>query len=129
MNFDAINQLALVLVDRQDESLLGQALEYARLGATLQRDVRTDAGRNALATLARVLHQGGDLAAARRVIDQLLGSGQLPPHAAYYAAEIHSAEGANDVALKLVDAALNSPRRFPEQSAAEGLQQRLRAAD
>lgn len=125
MNFDAINQLALILVDRGDKAMLGQALEYARLNAILQSDIRSDAGRNAMSTLARVLHFGDDDTAARRAIDAVLNSGQIPPHAAYYAAEIYHEAGAIDVALKLVDAAVSSPRSFPEKSAAKQLQVKL----
>ncbi|TVP96668.1 MAG: tetratricopeptide repeat protein [Planctomycetaceae bacterium] len=127
LNFDAINQLALVLVDQGDKALLGQALDYARLGVLLHADVRSETGRNAMSTFARVLYFGGDQAAARRAIDTVLSSGQLPPHAAFYAAEIYHEAGNAEVALKLVDAAVNSPRSFPEKSAAKQLLEELQA--
>ncbi len=126
MNFEAINHLALALVDQQDESLHGQAIEYARLNATLHPDARSELGRNALATLAWALFRAGDHATARRVIDQVVGSGQFPPHAAYYAAEIYWANGAKDAAVKLAEAAVKSPRSFPEQDAAKQLLDRPR---
>lgn len=124
-NFDATNHLALALAAQEDNAKLRQALEYAQLNARAHRDLRSNLGRTAGATLAWVQLKTGNQQAARKTIEQVLKSGQFPPQAGYYAAEIYRAAGANELAKKLVGAAVASPRDFPEKSSARELSKSL----
>ncbi|MDY0166293.1 MAG: hypothetical protein RBS80_07100 [Thermoguttaceae bacterium] len=120
-NFDATNHLALSLIAQEDEAKHRQALEYAQLNVRTHRDLRTEQGRTAAATLAWVLFRTGNVAAAQQAIGPVVTAGRFPPQTGYYIAAIYHAAGARDFAEKVLAASLKSPRAFPDRKAAEEL--------
>lgn len=125
-NFDAIQQLALSLIDQDDPIKHRLAIEYADLNRRANSDLRTDAGRTAAGTYAWTLFRTNNVSAARQVISSVLQAGQFSPQISYYAAEIFAASGDTDLAGKLAQASIDSTRTFPERGRAEQLRIRLR---
>jgi tetratricopeptide (TPR) repeat protein len=124
-NFDAIHQLALSLTAQDDPKKQRLAVEYADLNRRANADMRTDAGRTAAGTCAWTLYRNQNLPAAQQVLVAVLQAGQFSPQVSYFAAEILAASGDRDLAGKLAQASIDSPRTFPERARAAELTKRL----
>ncbi|MEO2012787.1 MAG: hypothetical protein ABGZ53_00295 [Fuerstiella sp.] len=120
-NFIASNELALALLAMDGRKKHQQATQYAQVHSGRHKDLRTVVGRQAAATLAYGLHKLGRTAAAERVIQQVITSGEVSPQIGYFAAVIFRNCGRRDVAKQLLQKSLSSYIAFPEQESARQL--------
>jgi tetratricopeptide (TPR) repeat protein len=124
-SFIASNELALTLLAINDPEKHRQAVQYAQVNAGRYKDIRTAVGQQAAATLAYGLHQIDQTAAADRIIQQVITSGEVSPQTGYFAAVIFKKRGHNDVARQLLQKSLSSYIAFPEQQSAKQLLEEL----
>ncbi|GAB5407333.1 MAG: hypothetical protein Aurels2KO_55640 [Aureliella sp.] len=121
-SFDAMNGLALSLLEQESVEKHRRALQHAQLLAKTNPDPRTPRGRAAGATLAWALFKNGQIKLARKAMNAAITTGQVSPEIGYFAAKIFAHEDADlDLAIKLLSAALESPIGFPERSDAKSL--------
>ena len=120
-SFAASNELALSLMAQDDDQKHKQALQYAQVNATRYKDPRTSQGREAAATFAWGLHKVGQDAAAEKVIQQVITSGEVSPQIGYFAAMIFKSRGRVDIAQQLLQRAVGSVVAFPEEQSAQKL--------
>lgn len=119
--FVASNELALSLLAQDNVEKHKQALQYAQVNTGRYKDLRTGRGREAAATLAYGLHRVGQDAAAERVIQKVITSGEVAPQIGYFAAMIYKSRGRLDIAQQLLRKSLDSYIAFPEQESAQKL--------
>ena len=124
-SFIASNELALSLLAMDAPEKHRQAVQYAQVNAGRYKDIRTSVGRQAAATLAYGLHRIGQTAAAGRIIQQVITSGEVSPQIGYFAAVIFRAGGRSAVAKQLIQKSLGSYIAFPEQASAKLLLKRI----
>ncbi len=119
-NFAASNNLALALVEQDDEQKRRRALEYATANAR-QNPRATEA----LSTYGWVQYRLGNVEEADRVLQAAAGTGTLSPDTAYYLAVVASERGREEQAVQLLNAALNTTQPFSNRQEAQALLQRL----
>jgi tetratricopeptide (TPR) repeat protein len=98
------NHLALVLIESEQESLRGRALQIAEV------NTRNNTGTSdAWATLGYIQFRLGDLAAAEKSLATSVQNGKLSRDAAFYLAKIKQSLGNKEEAKKLYDTAMSLP--------------------
>jgi tetratricopeptide (TPR) repeat protein len=110
-SFAVGNHLALVLIESDQESLRGRALQIAEVNSrNNQRSV------DAWATLGYIQFRLGDLVAAEKSLNTSVQNGKLSRDAVFYLAKIKQSLGNKDEAKKLYDTAMSLPGPvfFPE---------------
>jgi len=115
-NFAASNNLALALVEQNDESKKRRALEYAQSNARQYPRV-VEAG----STYGWVLYKLDRLDEAERVLRQTATSGNLSADTAYYIAQVSADRGRKEEAKQLLESALKSKRPFSKREEAQAL--------
>ena len=123
-NFQALNQLSLVLIEQEDEADKKRALEFAEWLARMA--VRTPQAAEANATLGWIQYRTGRNAEAERTLSTLT---TFNPETAYFAANVLRDRGRTADALKLLDFALQQDRPFVYRDEAEALRSKLKAQD
>ncbi|MEK6238307.1 MAG: tetratricopeptide repeat protein, partial [Planctomycetales bacterium] len=103
-NFDAGNQLALVLVEQEDEGKRRRALELAEVNA---RQYPRSAA--ALSTLGWVYYRLGRLDDSVKVLQAAVSGGRGTSETAYYLAHVQADRGQLADAKKLLEGALRAP--------------------
>jgi tetratricopeptide (TPR) repeat protein len=98
------NHLALVLIESEQESLRGRALQIAEVNS--RNNPQTV---DAWATLGYIQFRLGDSAAAEKSLGKSLQNGKLSRDAAFYLAKIKQSLGNKDEAKKLYDTAMSLP--------------------
>ncbi len=119
-NFAASNNLALALIEQDDEQKRRRALEYATANAR-QNPRATEA----LSTYGWVQYKLGNIEEADRVLQAAAGTGTLSPDTAYYLAVVGAQRGRKDQAIQLLTAALNTTQPFSQRQEAQVLLQQL----
>ncbi len=124
-----LNQIAIALAEQDDPKKRQTAAEYAQMANKLYGDRSTVLGRDSLVVLAWVLYRLERLPEAVQVVGQALGSGGVNNDVSYFAAKILHESGRNDVALQLLNAALDdNTRLFPNRKDAQDLRGKVLAA-
>jgi uncharacterized protein HemY len=106
-NFGASNQLALVLIEQEDDTKRRKAAQLAEMNA---RQYPKSA--EALATLGWIAYRLGQLDNAEQLLRQAASGGQLSAEAAYYLAQVLITRGKNDEATALLTGAIAAPGSF-----------------
>ncbi len=119
-NFAASNNLALALIEQDDEQKRRLALEYATVNAR-QNPRATEA----LSTYGWVQYKLGNIDEADRVLQAAAGTGALSPDTAYYLAVVSAEKGRRDQAVQLLNAALNTTQPFSQRQEAQVLLKQL----
>jgi len=120
LNFLAINQLALVLIEEGNEPASRRALEFAELNSRLNPN-KTEA----TATLGWIHYRMGHSAEAERAFGAVMNTGSLHAEAAYFLANLLRDQGRTDQATGLLDSALSSERPFVYRREAQDLLTKL----
>ncbi|MCR4412212.1 MAG: tetratricopeptide repeat protein [Thermoguttaceae bacterium] len=121
-NFSATNNLALALVEQDEESKKRMALDYAQINARVGPD-RPEAN----ATLGWVYYRLGRIDEAENALRKSLSiAGQPSPDTAYYFARVLNDRGRKEEARRLLDLALKAKSPFPMRPEAEALAAELR---
>ena len=115
-NFAAVIELAIVLGNI--DGMESRAIRYAQLAYRLQPDLRTSTGRNAAIALAWLLHRFGGKPQAEQILQQAISNGSISVESTYFAAIMLQADNP-EAAKKLLTAALDSKRVFPNQQHAK----------
>jgi tetratricopeptide (TPR) repeat protein len=126
INFAAINNLALTLIEQSDANRRRRALEFAQVNTRLYPDLRLATGREAAVTVAWVLHHFGRHAEAARQLTMAGRAGNLSSESTYYAARILATQGNREGARKLLEQVLLGRQVFPHRDDAERLLEELR---
>ena len=103
-SFPIGNNLALVLIESDQESLRSRALQIAEVN--VRNNPRLV---DAWATLGYVQFRLGDVASAEKSLNSSVQNGQLSRDAAFYLAKIKQSMGSKDEAKKLYDMAMTLP--------------------
>ncbi len=119
-NFAASNNLALALIEQDDEQKRRRALEYATANAR-QNPRATEA----LSTYGWVQYKLGNIDEADRVLQAAAGTGSLSPDTAYYLAVVAAQQGRKEQAIQLLNAALNTTQPFSQRQEAQVLLDQL----
>ncbi len=118
-DFQAINQLALVLVEQQDKAKRDRALQLAAMSVQLYPE-----SAEAYATLGWVYYRLGKLDAAERALQTAASGGVMSLDTSYYLAHVLRDRGREDEAKQLLKKAVDSPGSFTfRQEAREWLNQ------
>ena len=113
---DAVNMLALSLIESEDVGKQGRALELATLNQRMYPNSPT-----ATATLGWINYRRGRMVEAERAFQAVVASNNLAPVAAYYLATFLNQQGNFAGAKNLLDQALSSQDYFMFRQAAEEL--------
>jgi tetratricopeptide (TPR) repeat protein len=119
-NFAASNNLALALIEQDDDQKRRRALEYATANAR-QNPRATEA----LSTYGWVQYKLGNVDEADRVLQGAAGTGTLSPDTAYYLAVVSAEKGRKEQAVQLLNAALNTTQPFSQRQEAKVLLDQL----
>ena len=119
-NFAASNNLALALIEQDDDQKRRRALEYATANAR-QNPRATEA----LSTYGWVQYKLGNVDEADRVLQGAAGTGTLSPDTAYYLAVVSAEKGRKEQAVQLLNAALNTTQPFSQRQEAQVLLDQL----
>ncbi len=126
-NAAVLNQLAITLATQDSVDKRKQAAEFAQMATKLFPDARNSVGRESAVTLAYVLLQLDKADAAKQQLMTALQGGGVTGDAAYFAAAIFHATGQSDVAVRILEDALeNSRGLFPMRPQAEALLQKIK---
>ena len=115
-NFAASNNLALALIEQDDQAKKLRALEYAQSNARQYPKV-AEAG----STFGWILYKLGKINEAEQVLRQTISGGSLSPDTAYYIAQVSADRGQKDQAKALLESALKTKRPFSMRPDAEAL--------
>jgi len=119
-SFPASNNLALALVEQDDEAKKRRALEVAQNNA--QQYPRLA---EAASTYGWVLYRNGQRDRAEQALRLAASSGNISPDTAYYLAEVLNAGNRPDDAKVLLKAALDTKRPFSKKKDATALLEKL----
>ena len=119
-NFAASNNLALALIEQDDENKRRRALEYATANAR-QNPRATEA----LSTYGWVQYKLGNIDEADRVLQAAAGTGALSPDTAYYLAVVAAQKGRKEQAIQLLNAAIKATQPFSQRQEAQVLLKQL----
>ncbi|MBQ2789933.1 MAG: tetratricopeptide repeat protein [Thermoguttaceae bacterium] len=117
-SFEALNGLALALLDQRNKEKLAQARAIAAKNYRAYPD-----SQDAAATYAWTLFLSGSAREADAIFGPMLESGQFSPTVAYYLAEIANFRDDKSLALTLLDLALRQKGNFPKRAAAVELRE------
>ncbi len=124
-NFEAMNHLALTLIDATDEKERIRALGYAQLNAQIRSARSSRPAGEATVTLAWVLFRLGHADGAERVLQAILNSGPISSESDYYAAVMLHDRGRADISRKILQTALVRGSQFPGRPEAEHMLEHL----
>ena len=119
-DFSATNNLALALVEQDDNNKKRQALGYAE--SNFKNSPNSP---DASSTYGWVLYRNGRVTDAERVLRKTAASGNYSPDTAYYIAQVSAERSRPDEAKRLLQAALRSRRPFAMRREAEALLKKL----
>ena len=120
-NFTAMNELALLYAEKEDDDKRRQALEFAALNA--QKNSQNSV---ALSTLGWVLHNVGRENEAVQSMMAAVKAGQLTQESAYYMAVVLEKNGNNAEARAFLESTLANKQPFPVRDNAEKLLAKLK---
>ncbi len=122
----ALNQMAISLVEQNNDDKQRKAVEYAEMCNRMYADRNQMTGREASITLGWVLYKLGRVADAAQQVQAALSSGGVGPEAAYFAAVILHDRGQSEVSKALLEQTLKGNNRlFPNREKAEQLLEEL----
>jgi tetratricopeptide (TPR) repeat protein len=119
-NFAASNNLALALVEQNDEGKKRRALEYA------VNNMQQTNGAEAAATYGWVLYKLGRLDEAEKALQAAISGGPVSPDTAYYIARLNVDRGREAQARDALESALRSGTSFSMQPEAKALLEQLK---
>ena len=120
-NSQAINQLALTLIERPDDASHKRAQEFAELSAR----VNPKSG-DALAALGWVQYKMGRLSEATRTLMSSTTLGNMSPESYFFVANILREEGRTADAAKVLDSVLSADQPFAYRKQANVLREKLK---
>ena len=121
-NLTVILQLALSLVEQAaDPRKQNQALEWARLASSVNKDVKQPQARESLATLGWILDKLGRTNEAGQAIQRAVSGGRLGAESTYFSAKILNDGGRGEVARQLLQQVVDTKTPFPYRKDAESL--------
>jgi tetratricopeptide (TPR) repeat protein len=124
-NFGAANQLALVLIEQDDEVKQRRAVELAQLNQSQYTNIP-----EASATLGWVYLKLNQIDAATKALtDAFKQSGQLGPDALFYLANLYEMQGQNANAKQMLQQAISRTTPFAHRKDAENMLTKLKALD
>jgi predicted Zn-dependent protease len=112
-DLEIADQLALVLVESDDESKRGRALQLSERNFRVAPNVETVA-----ATAGWVQMQLGSKDVADKILTQLAARGPLSPQTTYYISELLRSSGREEDATRLLQAAVKAVGLFPQRAKA-----------
>jgi len=113
-DLEVADQLALVLIESDDEGKRGRALQLSELNLRKAGGVE-----NAVATAAWVQLKLGSVDVADRLLGELSARIAMSPQTAFYAARVLAAKGQPDDARRVLRAAVDSPGIFVQRGIAK----------
>ncbi len=126
-NAAVLNQLAITMASQDSMDKRKQAAEFAQMATRLFPDARNAVGRESAVTLAWVLLRLDKADAAKQQLMTALQAGGVTGDAAYMAADIFHQTGQSDVAVRILEDAIeNSRGLFPMKPQAEALLQKIK---
>lgn len=128
-NFDASNNLALLLAEQTDKAKQDRALEFAVMN--IQRfpiNGQSPARFDAMSTFGWVQYQRGVTADAQQALQQVINANVLTPDSRYYIAKVLLNDPKRtDDAMKVLQVAVDSDQPFVNRTAATELLATLKA--
>jgi len=113
-DFDAADNLALVLVESNDEGKRARAQQIS------ESNLRQAPNQERLAaTAAWVKYKTGSADVADKILGQVVSGGKISPQTAYYAAMILKSLGRADESTQFMKSSLAAPGTFPQKKAAK----------
>jgi tetratricopeptide (TPR) repeat protein len=113
-DFDAADNLALVLVESNDEGKRARAQQIS------ESNLRQAPNQERLAaTAAWVKYKTGSADVADKILGQVVSGGRISPQTAYYAAMILKSLGRADESVQFMKSAVAAPGTFPQKKAAK----------
>ncbi len=119
-NFAASNNLALALIEQDNDEKRRRAFEYAV--TNVRQNPRAT---EALSTYGWVQYRLGNIDEADRALQQAAAAGTMSPDTAYYLAVVSAEKGRRDQAVQLLNAALNARQPFSQREEARVLLRQL----
>ncbi len=113
-DFDAADQLALVLVESTDEGKRARAEQISEANARRAPNLE-----RTIATAAWVKFRTGSTDIADKALGQILRSGRFEPQTAYYMAMLYKSRGMLQQYARFMDAAVSGNGAFPQKRAAQ----------
>lgn len=113
-DFDAADNLALVLVESNDEGKRARAQQISE--ANLRQAPNQE---RLAATAAWVKYKTGSADVADKILGQVVSGGRISPQTAYYAAMILKSLGREDESIQFMKSAVAAPGTFPQKKAAK----------
>jgi tetratricopeptide (TPR) repeat protein len=113
-DFDAADNLALVLVESNDEGKRARAQQISE--ANLRQAPNQE---RLAATAAWVKYKTGSADVADKILGQVVSGGRISPQTAYYAAMILKSLGRVDESAQFMKSAVSAPGTFPQKKAAK----------
>ncbi len=123
-NFDAVNQLALVLAEQPEQEKQNRAVQYAEMNLRLHNN-SPEAG----IALGWIYYQLGRTQDAERVLNASLKAGGIGPDSSYFVAKIFYDRGLSSTAAGLLKEALETENLFVHRSEAQALLNRINRAN
>ena len=120
-NFDAMNQLALVLIEQSDTEKQQRAVQYGELNLRLHNN-NPEAG----VAVGWIYYQLGRTQDAERILNAALKAGRMGPDSSYFVAKIFFDRGLSSTAVSLLESALESDALFVQRSDAQTLLARIK---
>ena len=125
-NFGANNQLALVLIEQEDEDKRKRAAEFATINAQLYSgNLKNAFGREAMVTLAWINYKSGRVRQAIAGIQRAMQNGAISADSAYFAAKIMHDSKQTEIAKKILEPFLKNTPFFINKPDAEKLMTQL----
>lgn len=119
-NLAALLQLAVVMVESNNDADKRTALEYSQVASRIYSDLTAPTGREAAVTSAWVLYRVGRQNDAVKLLQRALTGGSISAESSYYAAKILSQSNA-EYSKQLLEKALQNERVFPARADAQQL--------
>jgi tetratricopeptide (TPR) repeat protein len=120
-NFAASNNLALALVEQDDESKQARALQYAQMNARQFPNVA-----EAASTLGWVLYKLDRKQEAEQALRKAFSRGNVSADTRYYMARLYADTDREDEARQLLEQALATESTFSKRAEAEALMEELK---
>jgi len=119
-NFDAVNQLALFLIEQPDESDKNRAVQLAEMNMRQHRN-----NSEAAASLGWIYYQVGRTKESQQLLNAALKTGRLSADSSFFIGKIFYDRGQNDATRKLLETALQSKKVFVNRTEAERILQSI----
>ena len=126
-DFNAINQLAMVLLDQENDSgKQARALQYAQLNALLAQQQQRNTT-DATVTLAWIYQRRGQTSAAEQLLQQVTGARNqnTRPDSVYFLARMFAERNNKEAAIRFLDSALGTKGLFLYREQAQALRATL----